>query len=153
MAKATLRVELDGEEEIRAILQRIGEAAAQAVADATEAGAEVAVSVAKQRAPGPHIVAEIAKSTVGMAEFDIGPDKEHWYYQFFETGAGRHEIDASVKRALKFSMGSDEVIVRRANHPGMAAEPFLRPALDENKESIQAAMGKVFMQTLEKFDQ
>ena len=101
------------------------------------------------RAPGPHIETKTGKLGPGKAEVKIGPDRAHWYYGLFETGVSAHEIDGNIKKALKFTSG-EEVIVKRVQHPGMGAAPFLRPALDENQERITAAMGKTFREVIEK---
>lgn len=143
-------LKIEGDKELVAILQRLGKGLLESVEAATAKGAEVAVSAAKQRAPGPYIEAEVGKVERGKAEFTIGPDKAHWYYIFSETGATRHEIDGHVRKALRFDIGGEEVILKRVKHPGMAAEPFLRPALEENQERIKAAMGETFREVIER---
>jgi HK97 gp10 family phage protein len=142
-------VVIEGDKELVAMMAKIGERVSGAVLQATQLGANVGVNAAKRRAPGPYIEMKVEKSTTRLAEVTIGPDKEHWYYQFFETGASGHEIDGNVKRALRFTMGSEEVVVKRVKHPGMAAEPFLRPALDENQAQIQEAMASEFRRVIE----
>jgi len=145
--KAEFKIE--GDAELKAILQKLGAGLVQAVQFATEDGAEVAKNAAIARGPGPHIVTKIKKIGPGKAEVGIGPDRQHWYYGLFETGVGRHEIDGHVKKALKFTYGGEEVILKRIDHPGMAAEPFLRPALEENQDKIMAKMGETFKQVIE----
>jgi len=144
--KAEFKIE--GDQELKAILAKIGKGLLESVEAATAKGAEVAVQAAKQRAPGPFIEAEVMKVEKGKAEIKIGPDKAHWYYIFTETGASRHEIDGHVRKALKFSYGGEEVILKSVRHPGMAASPFLRPALEENQERIKAVMGEEFVRRI-----
>ena len=56
-----------------------------------------------------HIITEVAKSTPSTCLVRIGPDEDHWYGRFSETG--------TVK---------------------MAARPFLRPALDtKQREAVE----------------
>lgn len=144
--KAEFKIE--GDAELKAILQKLGAGLVQAVQFATEEGAEVAKEAAEWRGPGPHIEMKVKKVGPGRAEVAIGPDRAHWYYGLFETGVSAHEIDGHVKKALRFSYGGEEVILKRVKHPGMAAEPFLRPALEENQERIKEAMGEVFVQRI-----
>lgn len=150
--EADVKVELkiEGDKELVAILQRLGAGLMQAVQFATEDGAEVAKNEAIMRGPGPFIITKVGKVERGKAEVGIGPDRAHWYYVFFETGVDRHEIDGNMKKALRFDFGGEEVIVKRIKHPGMAAEPFLRPALEENQERIKAAMGETFREVIER---
>lgn len=143
-----ISVEIEGDRELVAILRKMGQGLLESVEAATSKGAEVAVQAAKQRAPGPYIEAAVGKVERGKAEFRIGPDKQHWYYIFTETGATRHEIDGNVKKAVRFESGGEEVILKRVTHPGMAAEPFLRPALEENQDRIKAVMGEEFVKRI-----
>lgn len=94
------------------------------------AAAEVIRIEAARQAPGPHIVAKMKYVGRRRAQALIGPDKAHWYYQFFETGAQPHEISARRVRRLVFPGRAGIVFVQRVRHTGMAAQPFLRPAAD-----------------------
>ena len=66
----------------------------------------------------------------GRAVAEIGPDADHWYYRFAETGAGRHEIKAAPGGALVFEGREDTQFAKKVDHPGFAARPFLRPAIE-----------------------
>jgi len=46
-------------------------------------------------------------------------------------GAAPHVIRPKRKKALKFKMGGRTVIVRKVNHPGNPARPWLRRAMTE----------------------
>jgi HK97 gp10 family phage protein len=141
MAKRAVTVRLEGDKELKRKLDLLGRRARGALLKAAEAGAEVIENAAEQRAPGPHIVIGNQKVEGGRAEVDIGPDKEHWHYQFFETGATGHEISGSP---LVFEGEAGLVVTKKVNHPGMPAEPFLRPALSDKREDAKDAAGRVF---------
>lgn len=141
MAKRGVTIKLEGDKELKRKLDLLGRRARGALLKAAEAGAEVIEDAAEQRAPGPHIVIGNQKVEGGRAEVDIGPDKEHWHYQFFETGATAHEISGSP---LVFEGEKGLVVTKRVDHPGMPAEPFLRPALSDKREDAKDAAGRVF---------
>ncbi len=102
MAKS--RATLIGDVELRDKLRRMGAAVQKANSTAARAGAEPVKDQANAGAPGPNILAMQSKinSTEERAVVDIGPDKEHWYYQFFESGAMKHTIKAKKAKALAF---------------------------------------------------
>lgn len=137
-----LTVHLEGEQELKAQLEALGRAARGATLErAAMAGAEVIRAEAQRRAPGPHIESEITQAADLAIEVGIGPDKAYWYYLFFETGAAGHAITPATKGGLAFG-GDDGPIVRfGVDHPGMAAEPFLRPAIDGQGPAAVAATG------------
>ena len=48
-------------------------------------------------------------------------------------------------------MIADELTVRMiVHHPGMVAQPFLRPAFDEKKGKAEEAIGKKFLEVINK---
>lgn len=141
MAKRGVTIKLEGDKELKRKLDLLGRRAQAALLKAAEAGAQVIETAAEQKAPGPHIVIGNQKVDGGRAEVDIGPDKEHWHYQFFETGATGHEIKGSP---LVFEGEQGLIVTKKVNHPGMPAEPFLRPAIDGKREETKDAAGKVF---------
>ena len=150
MAKRGVRVELIGEKELRAKLHQLGDLVRQANSQAARSGAEIIRADAASNAPGPHVLARQSKlnSTEDQAVVDIGPDKDHYYYQFFETGATGHEIRGSKYLAFMGSKGL--IITRSVKHPGMAAHPFLRPAMTKNKDAVQKRAGEVFLAEINK---
>src|SRR4030067_1033142 len=147
MARRGVTIKLEGDKELNRKLDQLGARARGALLDAAEAGAEVIEAAAEQKAPGPHIVTGNQKVEGGRAEVDIGPDKEHWYYQFFETGATAHEIAGSP---LVFEGDKGLIVTRKVNHTGMPAEPFLRPALSEKSEAAKDAAGERFKPEIDK---
>jgi len=140
MPSVTVRIE--GAEELKAAIEGLRRAARGPVLErAALKGAEVIRAAAASRAPGPYIEAEVTKAADLAVEVGIGPDAAHWYYQFFETGAGAHPIDPTKKKALAFAGREGEVVRFHVGHPGMAAKPFLRPAIDSQKDAAVAATG------------
>lgn len=138
-----MRVKLvvENEDELERKMKLIAERMNAVVEAATEAGAQVWQAESNRLAPGPHVVYRTKTATLTRAEIEIGPDKAHWYYQFFETGAGAHDIPKKKrKKAIAFDVGSERIIRMSAKHPGMAASPFLRPPATEKRAAIIAAM-------------
>lgn len=147
MAKKTISLELTGDRELKSKLDALGVRARAALLDAAKAGAEVIEAAAEPNAPGPFIIIGNEKVEGGVASVEIGPDEEHWYFRFFEFGATQHEIKGSP---LVFEGDAGLVVTRKVGHPGMAAEPFLRPAADEKKDAAKDAAGQVFRAEIER---
>ena len=78
------------------------------------------------------------EASAAGVEVGIGPDKDHWFYQFSETGAAAHEINGSP---LLFQGREGMVKTARVSHPGMPAKPFLRPAHDSTQNEQQDTLG------------
>lgn len=145
------RVVIEGLDELQQALGDLAEAVSkQVLINAVKDGAELWANLANSEAPGPHVKIELEKATNTRVEFKIGPDKEHFYYVFFETGVQPHQIKASKGKALKFKLGDEMVFFRKVQHTGMAPAPFLVPAGKNNQERIKAAMGKQFTSAIVK---
>lgn len=145
--KITVRIE--GGEELRRKLRELGEAmAGTALRKAGEAGAKVLQSAANSRAPGPHVETEVVETGADSVTVAIGPDKDHFYYQFFETGAAAHDIKG--RPLLVFEGREGTVFTPGVKHPGMGARPFLRPAIDEQGDAAAKAAGDVLRAEIEK---
>lgn len=140
-----MRVEIEGSAELLRKLRSLHDGAGQVVGGATRAGADLVESTAEAQAPGPHIDVELVAQTNDKAEYAIGPDKDHWYYVFIERGAVAHTIKGNP---LVFRGRSGLVVTKQVQHPGMAARPFLRPAL-KRKEQISGRMGSRFRAMIE----
>lgn len=143
---ANVVVTIEGGEELLAKLQQLGVDVRGVLKEAILAGAEEIWRPANQNAPGPHVIAEVTDSDQNSATVGIGPDKEHWYYQFFETGAQAHEITGAP---LAFVGEEGTVITGRVGHPGMAAKPFLRPAFDRHKGDAEDSVGESLRKVVE----
>lgn len=128
--------------EVAAALKRAGVAPGAVLDAAIKAAADVVRDAAASAAPGPEIGIERVKE----AEYDVGPEKERWYYRFFETGTQPHEVSPRQARALY--LGGD---VFSAGHVvgGMPAQPFLRPAVDEKSDAAADAAGQVIKRALD----
>lgn len=83
---------------------------------------------------------------VKTEEAIIGFDKEKWYWRFFELGAKAHAIKGDP---LVFEGYQGLVVTRGVAHPGMAARPFLRPALDTEKDEAIKVMGEIVRRKVE----
>jgi HK97 gp10 family phage protein len=139
MARATISVKLEGGEELIRKLRAMDRNVSDELEAAVRRGAEPILTTARARAPGPEIQMEVTEKTGKRVTVDIGPDDEHWYYRFFETGAGPHELTGSP--LLVFEGESGLVFARGVSHPGMAAEPFLRPAFDMKRRQAEREVG------------
>jgi HK97 gp10 family phage protein len=139
-----VRAELKGTREAIKRLRKIGADVGKVKKRAAEAGGEVIRRAADRMAPGPHVVMG-TEAKGDRVRVDIGPDDEHWYYKFFETGVGRHDIGPKNSSVLRFIDEGELVFTRLVkDHPGMPAQPFLRPALDENvKQAVEAVAGEI----------
>lgn len=148
---AGFKVKLIGKVNLQKKLNSMAKASVKkAVLSAAASGASVTAEKANQRAPGPHIIFEpdSEETRPGRAAYNVGPDKEHWYYCFFETGTAPHEIKPRRKgKKLALSWGGNvggEAYVH-VFHPGFPAQPFLRPAITDNTSQIVNAMGGGFL--------
>lgn len=139
MAKNGVRVQLEGLNELLAKLEKLGDAADEALGAAVEAGADELKRRMVPNAPGPHIEVELRYLGGGRVIYYVGPDKAHWYYRFFESGTMTHVVLPRRMRALKIG----EKYAAGAIPRGMAAKPFMRPAVDEGKPKVSAAIGEV----------
>jgi HK97 gp10 family phage protein len=152
MARGRSRVELIGEAELKAKIQQLGDAVIQANSAAVRAAEVPILTEANANAPGPHILALQSKkeSNENLAVVNIGPDKDHWYYQFAETGATAHEIKAKNGKSLAFEGRNGLVITKSVKHPGRPAAPFLRPAMSHNRDAAQKLAGEIFRKGIER---
>lgn len=147
MMADVMQVRLDGGEELLAALRQMNMNVKGELRAAAMMGAAVVQEVANAKAPGPHIETEVTKTTASGVEVSIGPDREHWYYRFKETGAAAHEITGQA--LLAFEGQSGIVLTPRVSHPGMGASPFLRPAIDEKGDDAADAAGAALRRAIE----
>lgn len=143
---------------------------------AGRAGGDLIRGFAIRGAPGPHVIVEPGKPwSAKEVSFEIGPDKDHWYYRFFEFGVHMFEINMiakrttrwainqkrseklgravlvrgrpikSDKRAVKFGAGIFSVVDRGP----MPAQPFLRDAVRAHNDAIAQRVGDVFRRVLD----
>lgn len=128
----------------RALMNVLGKVLDDAVAalpQAMDEAAEVIEEAAAGDAPGPHIARELIEVSPAHVIFHVGPDADHWYYRFFETGTSAHLVTPQTKRALKlYPLGA---FAAEAVAGGMSARPFLRPAIDTHSDKAADAAGAV----------
>ena len=142
MAKpANIRIDLSGEREIVAALRRAEDAVGEHLQPATEAGAEILRKEVADRAPRGE-TGELAENIMVETEVkgdqvvvSIGPDRDRFYGLFLEFGAAAHEITPDTAGALSIAGYLPRA---RADHKGVAAQPFMRPAFDGKKDAAEA---------------
>lgn len=147
MSRTRVEVRMEGGEALMAALEALKLNVRSELRRATVAGAQIIETIAQALAPGPHIGHAVVSASAEQVVVEIGPKKSHWYYRFFETGARPHEIRG--KPLLAFEGGGGLIITPRVNHPGMAAQPFLRPAADSNEDAVQNEMGQALRRRIE----
>jgi HK97 gp10 family phage protein len=135
-----ITVRLEGEEAVMRRLQQLGLSVSAVLEGAVRAAAELVRDDARGMAPGPEIELDTLNKTQRRVEVGVGPDDEHWYYKFLETGTGAHAIHGSPM--LVFMGDEGLVMTPGVDHPGMAARPFLRPAMDANEGPATTEMGR-----------
>ena len=142
MAKR-LKAKIEGGQELMKALQGLDVNVRNALVQAADAGAEVIRAEAARRAPGPYIVKSYQwnkRFRKNRADFQIGPDREHRHYYFFEVGTRPHVIKPKDRKGLAFLGRAGQIVRRSVKHPGMAARPFLRPAMDASKDQAVEAV-------------
>lgn len=140
-----LTVKIEGLDDLTGAFQRIKGACDTVLEPAARAGAEVIRNEAIKKAPGPHIELNVKRVTQKKAEVVIGPDKEHWYYQFAEYGTSAHTVKPSKKKALSWPGGP---VVKKVMHPGRSRDPFLQPAIENNQSSILSAISEALRKAI-----
>lgn len=138
MARNSIEVRLEGGEDLLKAIADADLSVRSVLRAAVLAGGRVVADAAAGSAPGPEIVAEVLQASAAGVEVGIGPDKEHWHYQFSETGAAAHEITGTP---LQFEGREGLIRTASVSHPGMAARPFLRPAHDGTLGEQERTLG------------
>lgn len=147
MAGASVSVTVEGGEGLLRKLRQIGADVESELEAAALVGAAVIQNAANPLAPGPHVETEVAEKSPERVVVEIGPDEAHWYYRFFETGAGPHGITGEP---LVFEGRTGTVVVPGVSHPGMAARPFLRPAFDGSSDRAADKVGEALKRVVER---
>ena len=76
----------------------------------------------------------------------IGPETE--YDAFIEFGTRPHEIRAKKGKALAFKSGGQTVIVKKVNHPGTKAQPYVRPAFEAWRSRLGEDVAKASVKVI-----
>lgn len=138
----------------------------EVIEEALMAGGSIIHSAAQSRAPGPiEIVivggrtlrkrvdpkfAAVVKSNAKLVA--IGPSAKKWWYRFFEFGATPHDIRPLRGTGVIAFPGDDGMVFARfaKRTGGVTMRPFLRPAVDQNKDAAVNAMGTVLAREIKK---
>ncbi|MBA7579671.1 hypothetical protein ES695_05175 [Candidatus Atribacteria bacterium 1244-E10-H5-B2] len=117
------KIKIEGGKELAENIRRLGIKIEEAITPGLDKGGEIVRVDASSRAPRRRgkLAADIVKSKVEKNEIKVGPGKDVWYGKFPELGTSR-----------------------------MSARPYLRPALDENKDEINEAIRKELSKVIEK---
>jgi HK97 gp10 family phage protein len=156
-----IKTTVEGADEIIRALKHVGAEADAILNDAVLAAAEPIRAEAERRAPrltgggAASIEKKIVDKGKGKARAVVGPDvaqpkrigrggQKHFYMLIQEFGADAHTISPKNKKALAF----DGVIVAGAQHPGLTAQPFMRPAWDTKRDEAEEAAADVLRKKL-----
>lgn len=143
---------VEGGDQLLKELAALGGNVRSTARSAVRAGAKVIQGQAETNAQGigsgagKHTQSKISQRVKGMIEAMIGPSKRRWFYRYFENGVTAHEIKGTP---LVFEGDEGLVIIGSVQHPGMAAQPWLRPAFDEKQAAAVEAVGDYFRQAIE----
>lgn len=80
-------------------------------------------------------ITHVTKHDDDVSTAKIGSNLE--YAQPLEEGSNPHKIRSKDGKPLRFQIDGHWVTVDEVNHPGNKAQPFLRPAIEENTGEIQ----------------
>lgn len=134
-------VEMEGVDELLRKLKRAGAIMKDEQEAAFLAGAKVIRDEANARAPTSNaVITEVEKSTATSCVVKVRLQHGKWYLRFFEFGAARHGITHKKAAALAFEGDEGPVVIGGVDHPGMVAQPFLRPAFDTKKDAATKAV-------------
>ena len=133
------RIEVRGDKELIAKLKRMNVNISDVLEDAVKAGATMVERDADRMAPGPFIDQATVVKTDTKVQINVGPDKEHWYYRFWEFGTQAH--GPKRRQAMQIWYGGQVVAFTKGQVPGVAAQPFLRPAYETNKQQAEMKIG------------
>ena len=122
-----LNIGIEGADEVIELLEEMGVAASEILAQAAEAAGRIVLEDAKNRCPvdtgalkaSLHIEPSKSKKPDIKQEVKVLPGKKEYYGTFVELGTSRQ-----------------------------AAQPYLRPAVDENKDKIAAAVHQEIVKAL-----
>lgn len=102
---------------------------------------------AKREAPVDtgRLRSSITTEQEGWNRVVVGTNVE--YAEAVEFGTPPHVIEPKEKKALAFTVGGKRVVVKRVNHPGTKARPFLRRAF---RKHFPATFAKLWVRTVKK---
>lgn len=143
---------IEGGEQLLKELAALGGNVRSTARAAVRAGAKVIQAAAESNAQGigggggKHTAIKVSQRVKGTIEAMIGPSKRKWFFRYFETGTTAHEITGAP---LVFEGDEGLVITGGVSHPGMPANPWLRPAFDGQQDAAVKAVGDYLVQAIE----
>ena len=143
---------IEGGDELLKELASLGGNVRSSARSAVRAGARVIQGEAESNeqglgdGSGKQTAIKISQKKQGSIEAMIGPSKRKWWYRYFETGVTAHEITGDP---LVFEGDEGLVVIGGVQHPGMAAQPWLRPAFDTKQNDAVQAVGDALRQAIE----
>lgn len=159
-----IAVKIEGGEELLKALRALGENVDKSVKGATRAGGKVMLARARANAKaltsrrgrvveegrtvqaGQPVQLRVRKRQ-GFAVSSVTPAKGFGHLRLLEYGAQPHDIYGHP--LLRFYRGGELIETRMVHHPGFAARPWLRPAVDEVKDAAIQAVADSLAETLE----
>ena len=123
--KQNYKVGIEGADEVVKMLADMGQSAEDVLEKAAEAGGKIALNDAKRRCPVKTIrlknslYLEKLKKSQGKADVKVSIGKKEFYGVFVELGTGDTQ-----------------------------AKPYLRPAVDENKDKISKAVNESILKAI-----
>lgn len=145
-----MKIELEGFDELEQKLLQMGKEAGQSIDKATSTGAWYVRGRQEAQAPEKNVTTVVKESSdEHSAVYLIGLIPAKWFLRFFEYGAQPHEITGAP---LKFFGNFGFIQAPKVNHPGMAAQPFVKPSLNRtNSANVSERMKDVFIGFLKRF--
>lgn len=144
-----INMQLEGSEDLLRELRELGIKLPKVLRGATLAGARIIQADANESAPSPRVVKQLRMKGKETCEATIGPDFDHWFHLFLEYGTVAHEISPKAASVLALEIGSETGFSAGHAVSGIAARPFLRPALDRNAEAVTNKAGDVIYEFIE----
>ena len=131
----------DFADELEDFADAVGDAADSAEIDrAVDRGVEkTARDIARYAARiAPRDTGDLAESIHaeqrGLGEWVVISREEHAAPQ--EYGTAPYTITPNDAEALRFTVNGETVFASKVNHPGVQAQPFLRPSLDAHRSAL-----------------
>ena len=138
-------VQIEGGEELARRLRQLGVDAEAVLREAALAGARLFEEDMGSRSPDAvYIESVVVHDSRRQASVDVGPTEDKWYWKFLYTRETAYEIPGP----LAFRVDGRDLVIGAADHPGMAARPFMRPAFDGRQQAATDAVGDVLRRTL-----
>ena len=136
---------LEGQADLERKLKEIGAEVEKVLGAAVAAGATLSTQLVSAGFNSDGIAWDMIEAKKERATAHVGPDKDHWYLKFLETGVQPHLVRAVGAKALKLADGT----YRASAVPGgFPARPVLRTLYETNQAKVQNAVGSKFKQAV-----